>query len=89
MSAEQLGRRLAREGVETRHYYSPPVHTMQAYRPLGSMNGTLPVTARVSEMTLTLPLWNGMSDAQVELVGRAIEMGRSESRPSRESLSPA
>jgi dTDP-4-amino-4,6-dideoxygalactose transaminase len=71
-SAEELGRALALDGVETRRYYAPPVHTMQAYRSLESVNGALPVTKRVAEMTLTLPLWNGMRIRDVELVARAI-----------------
>ena len=76
-NAENLAEALALEGIETRRYYSPPVHTMQAYRSLGPVNGALPVTNRIAEMTLTLPLWNGMSPDDIQLIGRAIEAARS------------
>jgi dTDP-4-amino-4,6-dideoxygalactose transaminase len=63
---------LAAEGVETRRYYSPPVHAMKSYRSLSGPYGTLDVTERVSNQVLTLPLWSGMTHAQVHGVARAI-----------------
>ena len=71
-SADDLSRALARDGIETKRYYAPPVHTMKAYRHLEPMNGDLPVTSRVARMTLTLPLWNGMRTDQIELVSHAV-----------------
>lgn len=63
---------LAAEGVETRRYYSPPVHSMKSYRSLSGLNGRLDVTERVSRQVLTLPLWSGMTDAEISGVARAI-----------------
>jgi dTDP-4-amino-4,6-dideoxygalactose transaminase len=53
------------EGVETRRYYSPPVHKMRAYRVPGSASADLAVTDLAAQQVLTLPLWVGMTDAQV------------------------
>ena len=72
ISARQLSEMLADEGIDTRRYYSPPVHTMRAYRYLSGVNGSLAVTQRVSDQVLTLPLWGGMTDSHVLGVADAI-----------------
>jgi len=72
LDADELGKALASEGIETRRYYSPPVHTMQAYRWLAGANWTLPVTEAVASRTLTLPLWAEMTETHVGRVADAI-----------------
>ncbi|HEX6331135.1 MAG TPA: DegT/DnrJ/EryC1/StrS family aminotransferase [Actinomycetota bacterium] len=71
IDADGLAVALSAEGIETRRYYSPPVHRMHAY--LGS-NGTVPLTCTdaASARALALPLWVGMTNEQVERVRRAI-----------------
>ena len=73
MEAAELGKALAAEGVETRRYYSPPVHQMVAYRGLAGRNGHLPETDRAAERVLTLPLWWGMSDQDPVRVAGAVQ----------------
>ena len=72
LDADGLARALEAEGIETRRYYSPPVHSMQAYRHLNGTNGHLPVTKWAAERALTLPLWSDMSEKQVDRVGVAV-----------------
>jgi dTDP-4-amino-4,6-dideoxygalactose transaminase len=72
MDAAAVARALAAEGVQTRRYYAPPVHRQRAYRSLVPANGPLPVTDLAAARVLTLPLWTGMTDAQVDGVGRAL-----------------
>ncbi len=76
LGADDLGRALAAEGIETKRYYSPPVHTMQAYRSLGTRWNPLDVTNDVAARTLTLPLWSGMGTERVEKVAGAIRRSR-------------
>src|SRR5262249_49093658 len=57
-TADELSRSLAAQGIETRRYYAPPVHRMQAYR--ANASARLPVTDRASEQAISLPLWSGM-----------------------------
>ena len=71
LGADALAAALRLEGVETRRYYAPPVHVMHAYASRGPA-GSLPVTVRAAEQALTLPLWVGMTDAQVTGVAGAI-----------------
>ena len=76
LEADDLGRALAAEGIETKRYYSPPVHTMQAYRSLETRWNPLDVTNDVAARTLTLPLWSGMGAERVERVGMAVRRSR-------------
>jgi dTDP-4-amino-4,6-dideoxygalactose transaminase len=70
LDAASLARALAAEGIETRRYYSPPVHRTRAYRTMA--NGPLPVTEWAADRVLTLPLWGGMNDDHIERVAEAI-----------------
>ena len=72
MDATALAAALAAEGVQTRRYYSPPVHRQRAYRTGGHSNGALPVTDDAAARVLTLPLWTGMDDELVDRVGVAV-----------------
>jgi dTDP-4-amino-4,6-dideoxygalactose transaminase len=70
VDATCLGRSLAAEGIDTRRYYSPPVHTHRAYRDLPP--ASLPVTDRVARRALTLPLWSEMTEDDVGRVAAAV-----------------
>jgi dTDP-4-amino-4,6-dideoxygalactose transaminase len=72
MDADGAAEVLAAEGVATRRYYAPPVHRQRAYRSLALGNGSLPVTDWAAARVLTLPLWTGMLDEQVDRVGLAL-----------------
>ena len=72
MDAAAVAAALAAEGIQTRRYYAPPVHRQRAYRWVGPANGALPETDRAAARVLTLPLWTGMDDEQVERVGAAM-----------------
>ena len=72
MDATALAAALAAEGVQTRRYYSPPVHRQRAYRMGRPSNGALPVTDDAAARVLTLPLWTGMDDELVDRVGVAV-----------------
>lgn len=63
---------LRQEGIETRRYYSPPVHAMTAYRVPGGAGDRLPATDDAADRVLTLPLWIGLSDAQVATVAETM-----------------
>ena len=72
MSAAELAGALGAVGIETRRYYSPPVHRMKAYRHMVSTNGTLEVTVRASERVLTLPMWSEMGNELVDRIADAV-----------------
>jgi len=70
MDAIKLGLALKAEGIDTRRYYTPPIHRMKAYR---GLNGhRLPATEWAADRVLTLPLWSEMSAADQRGVTSAI-----------------
>ncbi|GAA1092646.1 DegT/DnrJ/EryC1/StrS family aminotransferase [Kitasatospora arboriphila] len=71
LGAAELGRALKAEGVDTRRYFFPPVHRQRAYAHLGRA-GALPLTDRLADSVLTVPLWSHMDAAAVRRVAGAV-----------------
>ena len=59
---------LGNAGIGCRIHYAEPVYAMEAYRSLGYDMGDLPVTEQACQSVLSLPIWPGMEDGQVDQV---------------------
>lgn len=70
ISAATLGTALAAEGVDSRHYYDPPIHRQRAYAHL--THRPLPLTERLSRSVLSPALWSHMTDDQVRRIAGAV-----------------
>ncbi len=70
ISARTLGRALAAEGVDSRHYYDPPIHRQQAYAHL--QHRPLERTERLARSVISPALWSHMSDDQVRRIAHAV-----------------
>jgi dTDP-4-amino-4,6-dideoxygalactose transaminase len=57
---------LKEKGYSTLIHYPIPIHLQEAYRELGYREGDLPVTERCAREVLSLPLYPGMDDSDVE-----------------------
>jgi dTDP-4-amino-4,6-dideoxygalactose transaminase len=71
-NATRLAEAMGQEGIDTRRYYAPPVHTMRAYRGVAPQANTLDVTVKRASQVISLPLWIDMGDETVQRVGWAI-----------------
>ncbi|NYI07452.1 DegT/DnrJ/EryC1/StrS family aminotransferase [Allostreptomyces psammosilenae] len=71
LSARQLAAGLRAEGVDTRRYFHPPVHRQRAYAHLGQADG-LPLTDRLADSVLTVPLWSQMHAGTVRRIADAV-----------------
>jgi dTDP-4-amino-4,6-dideoxygalactose transaminase len=69
---DQLRQRLAELGIETLIHYPIPPHLQPAYAELGYSPGDFPIAEMMHREVLSLPLWPGMSGAQVERVVAAV-----------------
>ncbi len=69
-----LQEKLAQEGIQTGIHYPVPCHLQPAYQNLGN-RGDFPHTETLCEQILSLPMYPGLSNIQIEQVVRAI--GRS------------
>jgi dTDP-4-amino-4,6-dideoxygalactose transaminase len=65
---ELLAEFLAERGIQTARHYPEPPHLAPAYRGLGFAPGDFPVAEALSREALSLPLYPGISEAQLEWV---------------------
>ncbi|MGQ0744842.1 MAG: DegT/DnrJ/EryC1/StrS family aminotransferase [Acidimicrobiales bacterium] len=64
MDRDSLVAALTAEGIQTRCYFSPPVHRQQAYAGLGGP--PLPVTDRAASRVVSLPMFGSLAPESVE-----------------------
>ena len=71
---DTLQQALQAKGIGTLIHYPIPIHRQVAYQNQGAFRqvGSLPVTERVSQRVLSLPMYPELTMDQVELVARAI-----------------
>ncbi|QPF73766.1 DegT/DnrJ/EryC1/StrS family aminotransferase [Roseateles sp. DAIF2] len=69
---EALQARLAERGIGTLIHYPVPPHRQPAYAELGYGEGDFPIAEAMHREVLSLPLWPGMSEAQVDRVIAAV-----------------
>lgn len=69
---DRLQAELAQQGIGTLIHYPVPPHRQPAYAELGYGEGDFPVSEALHRRVLSLPLWPGMSEAQVARVVRAV-----------------
>lgn len=68
----ELMQYLAEAGIETRINYPTPIHLMRGYRFLGYKPGDLPVTERLADQILSLPMYPELPANHVDRVVGAI-----------------
>ena len=64
----ELQKYLADRGIQTGIHYPIPIHLQQAYVSLGKGRGSFPVTERVADEILSLPMFAEMTEAQIDYV---------------------
>ena len=69
---EGLQSQLAEKGIGTAIHYPIPLHTQNAYKFLGYRKGDLPVTERVAQEIVSLPMFPQLQDEQQERVAGAL-----------------
>jgi len=70
---DTLSQALAEQGIQTGIHYPIPCHLQPAYRNLGYSAGNFPVSERLSEHILSLPMYPGLKDEDIERVVSAIK----------------
>jgi dTDP-4-amino-4,6-dideoxygalactose transaminase len=70
---ERLAAFLADRAIQTARHYPQPPHLAPAYRNLGHVPGDFPVAEALAREGLSLPLYPGLSDAQLEWVCKSVQ----------------
>jgi dTDP-4-amino-4,6-dideoxygalactose transaminase len=65
---DDLQRHLSSRGIDTRVHYPTPLHLQEAARDLGYVKGDFPVTERLADEILSLPIYPELTDGQQEAV---------------------
>ncbi len=63
---------LNKNGIGTQIHYPIPPHLSEAYQHLGYKRGDFPITEKQANSVLSLPIYNGMTNEEVEYVVRVI-----------------
>ncbi len=65
---DELEAYLKGNGIGTNKHYPIPIHMQECYRDLGIAKGELPIAEEISATQLSLPLYYGMTDEEVQFV---------------------
>ena len=79
---EAVQKALAQENIDTGIHYPVVLHLQKAYSNLGYRAGDFPVSERAAERILSLPMFPGLSEAQLaRVVDAVVRCVQSASRP--------
>ena len=70
---EGLGEHLVERGIQSGRHYPLPVHRTEAYAYLGHAKGAFPVAEALARECLSLPMFPGMREDEVERVVAAVK----------------
>jgi len=65
---DKLQAYLSQRGIETQIHYPVPPHLQKAYESRGLVASTFPVAEEIARTSLSLPLWPGLKEDQIEYV---------------------
>lgn len=71
---DALEKHLADHGVGTVKHYPIPIHLQACYADLGYKKGDFPIAEEISDTVISLPMFYGMTDAQIQYVIDAINL---------------
>jgi dTDP-4-amino-4,6-dideoxygalactose transaminase len=69
---EALQQHLLQAGIQTLIHYPVPPHLQEAYQPLGFAIGQFPIAEAMADRCVSLPIYPGLSAAQIETIGNEI-----------------
>ena len=69
---DELQKFLATKGIPSMVYYPMPLHLQEAYRYLGYQKGDFPVSEKLSEQVLSLPMHTELTEEQLNYIVSAI-----------------
>lgn len=59
---------LKERGIGTNKHYPTPIHLQEAYKDLAISEGALPIAEKISKTELSLPVYYGMTDEEIQYV---------------------
>ncbi|MEM6753112.1 MAG: DegT/DnrJ/EryC1/StrS family aminotransferase, partial [Cyanobacteria bacterium P01_C01_bin.38] len=72
LQREEIQEKLAEAGIQTGIHYPIPCHLQPAFKDLGYEMGDFPNSEKLAKQILSLPMYPGLSNSQVNVVATAI-----------------
>ena len=72
LNRDELSIVLRYEGIQTKYYFHPPIHLLDAYKAFSSYE--LPITDEKSKSVLSLPIYNHMTKSQLNSLVNTISI---------------
>ena len=69
---DELEKYLNNRGIGTNKHYPIPMHLQECYKDLGFKEGDFPIAEEISRTELSLPMYYGMTDAEIQAVVDAV-----------------
>lgn len=69
---DALAKYLAQAGIGTNKHYPIPIHLQKCYENLGLRKGDYPISEEISSTELSIPMYYGMSDEEIQYVADKI-----------------
>jgi dTDP-4-amino-4,6-dideoxygalactose transaminase len=69
---DEVIQQLERKGIGCGVHYPVPVHLQTAYRDLGYERGAFPISEKIADELLSLPMYPELTDAQIDFVVEAV-----------------
>ena len=69
-----LAASLGERGISTGRHYPSPIHLTRAYAHLGYGPGDFPIAERLAREVVSLPVFPGITEAQIDAVAAAVRM---------------
>jgi dTDP-4-amino-4,6-dideoxygalactose transaminase len=70
---DKIRKELINRGVATGIHYPIPIHLQEAYRFLGYRKGDFPVSEKVAEEILSLPMFPELTEEQIKYVCESLK----------------
>ncbi len=70
---DELEKYLNDKGIGTNKHYPIPMHLQKCYEDLGYKKGDFPIAEEISETELSLPMYYGMTDEEIQYVIDAVD----------------
>ena len=65
---DNLEKYLNENGIKTNKHYPIPMHMQECYKDLGIKNGELPIAEEISSTELSIPMFYGMTEEEIQYV---------------------
>lgn len=69
---DELEEYLSSKGIGTVKHYPIPMHMQEAYKDLNIAEGSLPIAEEISKTVLSIPMYYGMTDDEIDYVINAL-----------------